>query len=65
MLLQLLGANGYHSKFGNIMDAGDLGINLSGSDEEEDVSAELRGLQQFSSNDNSSDEFHPIDKRGM
>jgi len=65
-LLQLLGANGYHSKFGNIMDAGDLGINLSGSDEEEeDVSAELRGLQQLSSNDNSSDEFHPIDKTGV
>ena len=57
MLLQLLGANGYHSKFG---------INLSGSDgEEEDVSAELRGLQQFSSNDDSSDEFHLVDKTGV
>jgi len=47
------------------MDAGDLGINLSGSDGEEDVSAELRGLQQFSSNDDSSDEFHLIDKTGV
>ena len=48
------------------MDAGDLGINLSGSDgEEEDVSAELRGLQQFSSNDDSSDEFHLVDKTGV
>ena len=47
------------------MDAGDLGINMSASDDEFDVSAELRGLQQFSSNDNSSNELHPIDKRGM
>lgn len=46
LLSQLLGASGFHSsKFANIMDAGDLGINVSISSNEVDVSAELRELE--------------------
>ena len=46
LLSQLLGASGFHSsKFANIMDAGDLGINVSISSDEVDVSAELRELE--------------------
>lgn len=41
------------------MDAGDLGVNLSVSDE--DFSAELRGLQECSSNDDS----HPLNRGGL
>ena len=55
LLSQMLGASGFHlSKFGNIMDAGDLGVNLSVSDE--DISAEIREMQDGSGN-NTDDEL--------
>ena len=50
LLSQLIGASAFRSsKFGNIMDAGDLGINLTISDE--DISDEIREIQEASSDD--------------
>lgn len=62
LLSQLLGTSGFHSsKFGNIMDAGELRVGLFNSDEE-DLSAELRELKECSSSNNSDEDLHLNDR---